>query len=266
MTEEKEMSFWDHLEELRWAILRSVVALVVFAMVGFYFMPYIFENIIMAPASSDFFLYRYLCKISSYTSILPDFCDSKFSVDIINIKLASQFFRHVSSSFWFALILTCPYLFFELWRFISPALFEHERKNARWVFFFGSIMFFIGCLVGYRLIFPIIFRFLAEYQLSENINNQISLDSYMDNFIPLIFIMGVIFELPLISWLLSQFGLLKRSFFKKYRRYAIIILLVIAAGITPSGDPFTLAIVFLPLFLLYEMSRLFVKKDQLIDN
>ncbi len=262
MSEVREMSFWDHLEELRWTILRSVIALVVFAAIGFAFMPYLFDNVVMAPRHSDFFLYKYLCKISSWTSLLPDFCNDNFYVEVINIKLASQFFTHMTMSFWMAFLLTCPYLIFELWRFISPALYEYEKKSVRWVFLFGTIMFFVGCLVGYCLVFPMTLRFLYTYELSPTIINQISLDSYMDNFIMLIFVMGVVFELPLVSWLLSQLGILKRSFFRRYRRHAIVILLIAAAIITPSGDPFTLAVVFFPLYFLYELSAFLVKPDQ----
>jgi sec-independent protein translocase protein TatC len=262
----EEMSFWDHLEELRWTLLRSVIALIVFAIVGFSFMPWIFDNLIMAPCKSDFFLYRFMCKISAGVPFLPDFCDDNVTISLINIKLASQFFTHMSISFWFALILTCPYLLFEVWRFISPALYENEKKSVRWVFLFGSVMFFIGCLVGYGMVFPMTLRFLYTYQLSTLIDNQLSLDSYMDNFIMLIFVMGLVFEMPLISWMLSKIGILKKSFFKKYRKYAIVILLIAAAVITPSSDPFTLSIVFFPLYLLYEMSAVFVKADDPVDE
>lgn len=258
-SEGKEMSFWDHLEAFRWTLVRSLGALLVFAIGSFALMPYLYDRVIMAPTRADFFLYRYLCKITSSIPFVPDFCDDTFHVDIINIKLASQFFRHMSTSFWLALILTFPYLVYEIWRFISPALYLHERKNIRWAFLFGTIMFFIGCTVGYSLVFPMTFRFLATYQLSDVIVNQISLDSYMDNFLMLVFIMGIVFELPLMSWLLSQLGLLNRSFFKKYRRHAIVGLLVAAAIITPSSDPFTLSVVFFPLYFLYEMSSFFVK-------
>lgn len=253
------MSFWDHLEELRWTIIRSIGALIVFAIVGFAFMPYIYDSVIMGPTRADFILYKYLCFATSAVPFLPDFCDDTFHVDIININLASQFFRHMTTSFWLALILTFPYLVFEIWKFVSPALYDSEKKSIRWVFVFGTGMFFIGCLVGYCLVFPMTFRFLATYQLSDTIVNQISLDSYMDNFLMLIFIMGIVFELPLLSWLLSKLGLLNRSFFKKYRRHAIVGLLVLSAIITPSGDPFTLSVVFIPLYMLFELSRFMVK-------
>lgn len=253
------MTFWDHLEDLRWTLIRSIVALFVFMILGFIAMPYIYDSIIMGPTNADFFLYQYLCAATSAIPFLPDFCDDTFHINIININLTSQFFRHMTTSFWLALILTFPYLVFEIWKFIRPALYDEERKSIQWVFLFGTIMFFIGCAIGYSLVFPITFRFLATYQLSDTIVNQISLDSYMDNFLMLIFIMGVVFELPLLSWLLSQLGLLNKSFFKKFRRHAVVALLVLAAFITPSGDPFTLSVVFIPLYCLYELSAFFVK-------
>ncbi|RHU27153.1 MULTISPECIES: twin-arginine translocase subunit TatC [Parabacteroides] len=265
--EQDEMSFWDHLEELRWTLFRSILALFVFAIGSFAFMRDLFDHVIMAPCYADFILYRWLCElnkwlidISPWFDVLPDFCNDTFHVDIVNIKLASQFFTHMTTSFWLALVLTFPYLMYEVWRFISPALYENEKKNIRWVFFFGTIMFFLGCAVGYFMVFPMTLRFLATYQLSANITEQVSLDSYMDNFLMLIFVMGIVFEMPLVSWLLSKLGLLHRGFFHKYRRHAIVGLLVAAAFITPSSDPFTLSVVFFPLYGLYELSAFFVRK------
>lgn len=254
-----EMTFWDHLEDLRWTLIRAVIALFIFAVLSFIFLPQIFDSVILGPTKSDFFLYKYLCKISSAIPFFPNFCDDTFKVDIININVTSQFFRHMTTSFWMALILTFPYLLFEIWRFIRPALYDVEKKNMRWVFLFGTIMFFIGCAVGYSLVFPMTLRFLSTYELGEMIQNQFHIDSYMDMFLMLVFIMGIVFELPLVSWLLSQLGILNKSFFKKFRRHAVVGLLVLAAFITPSSDPFTLSVVFVPLYLLYELSAFFVK-------
>lgn len=255
-----EMSFWDHLEALRWTLFRCILALFVFTIASFSVMRYLFDNVIMAPCYADFATYKLMCKVTSSMSFLPDFCDSTFKVDIVNIKLATQFFTHMSSSFWLALLLTFPYLMYEVWKFIRPALYDNEKKSVRWVFSFGTIMFFVGCSVGYFVVFPMTLRFLATYRLSEAITEQVSLESYMDNFLMMIFIMGIVFEMPLLSWLLSQVGILNRSFFHRYRRYAIVGLLVAAAFITPSSDPFTLSIVFFPLYGLYELSAFFVKK------
>ncbi|MDR1782726.1 MAG: twin-arginine translocase subunit TatC [Dysgonamonadaceae bacterium] len=262
----KEMSFWDHLEELRWVLFRVVIALVIFAVAGFIFVPWIFDNIILAPSKADFPLYVGLCNLSTKFPFLPDFCDDEFSIKMINIDLTAQFFRYVSTSFYMALVVGCPYILWEVWNFVSPALYPHEKKKARWVFSFGSVMFFVGCLVGYFLIFPITLRFLYTFSLSEVVENQVSLSSYMDNFVILILIMGLVFEMPLISWLLSQVGILKKSFFRKYRRHAIVALLVAAALITPTGDPLTLSLVFVPLYGLYELSIFFVKDDDKTED
>jgi sec-independent protein translocase protein TatC len=258
-----EMSFWDHLEELRWTILRCVIALVVFTIGSFVFIYNFYDPVILAPTRHDFILYRFLCKVTSSVPFLPDFCDTTFNVHIFNVELTAAFFTHMSSSFWMAVLLTFPYLMYEIWRFISPALYPHEKKSVRWVFSFGTVMFYIGCAVGYFLVFPMTLRFLATYGsgLSPELVEQSSLESYMSTLLLMIFIMGVVFELPLLAWLLSQIGILRRSFFKKYRRHAFVGLLIAAALITPSGDPFTLSVVFFPLYGLYELSALFVKKD-----
>ena len=202
------------------------------------------------------------------TQALSDLIDGLIDMTN-NINVASQFMTHITTSFWFAFVLSFPYLIFEVWRFVSPALYQNEKKSVGLAFTAGTFMFFLGCAVGYTLVFPLTFRFLTEYQLSETIANQISLNSYMGNFLMMIFIMGVVFELPLLAWLLSKMGLVTKDFFRKYRKYAVVVLLVLAAVITPSGDPFTLIVVFLPLYLLYELSILFVKegKEELtIDN
>ena len=258
--QQAEMSFWDHLEALRWTILRSVIALFVFTIGAFIYMRDIFDKVILAPCYSDFVLWRLLCKLTKAVPFIGNFCDDTFEVQIINLKMATQFFTHMSTSFYLALLLTFPYLVYEVWKFVRPALYENEKKDVRWVFSFGTILFFIGCAVGYFLVFPMTLRFLVTWKLSEAIQESLAIEYYMDNFLLLIFIMGVVFEMPVLSWLLSKFGLLKRSFFNKFRRHAVVILLVAAALITPSGDPFTLGCVFFPLYGLYELSAFFVKK------
>ena len=254
------MSFWDHLEELRWTLLRCVIALVVFTIGSLVIMRYIFDSVILAPTRADFVLYQAICKLSSLAPFFPDFCDEAFFVDMFNVKLGTAFFTWMSSSFWLALLLTFPYLVLEIWKFVSPALYENEKKKVRWVFSFGTILFFIGCTVGYFLVFPLTLHFLTTFDLSPAIKEGASLEDYMDKFWVIIFIMGIVFEMPIVSWLLSQLGLLRREFFVKYRRHAVVGLLVAAAIITPSGDPFTLSVVFVPLYALYELSAFFVKK------
>ena len=259
--EEKEMSFWGHLEELRRTLFRVVAVLLVFMIACFCVMPDLFDSFVLGPTTSDFFLYRWLSNLGGTGIFLPDFSNDDFAVEIININVASQFLTHISTSFWFALVLMFPYLIFEVWRFVQPALFENERRSVGLAFLGGTVMFFLGCAVGYCLVFPFTFRFLTEYQLSASIVNQISLNSYMGNFLMLVFVMGIVFELPLLAWLLSKLGLVNKTFFRTYRRHAVVILLVLSAVITPSGDPFTLMVVFLPLYLLYELGILIVRES-----
>ena len=233
---------------------------------SFIFIPSLFNQVVLAPSREDFFLYRFLAKLNSYTSLVPDFLEKPFQVEVINIKLASQFFIHMSLSFWTSLLIIFPYMIYEIWKFICPALYDNERIKIRWAFVFGTFMFFLGCVVGYSVVFPLTLRFLYTYELSSFITNQLTLDSYMNNFLMLVFMMGIMFELPLLAALFSKLGLLTRTFFKKYRRYAIVILLTVAAVITPSSDPFTLMAVFIPIYMLWEMSAWLVKADDVPEE
>lgn len=259
---EGEMSFWDHLEILRWALFRVVCAFFLFLCLTLWAMPRVFDRFILGPTTSDFFVYRLLPQI---THGLISF-DEGFHVEIINIQVASQFMTHINTSMAFAAILAFPYLIYELWRYIRPALYDHEIRHVRGAFFGGTFMFYLGCTVGYVLVFPFTFRFLAEYQLSETIVNQINLQSYINNFTMLILIMGIVFEMPLLAWLLSCLGILRREFLQQYRRHAIVILMILSAVITPSGDPFTLMLVFVPLYILYEVSVRVVKKSEPVED
>jgi len=257
-----EMTFWDHLDELRRVLFR-VCGLWVVLLTGFFIiMPYLFDSVILAPCHNNFAFYALLHRIGDLLHLSGDFFTQKFEVKLININLAAPFFIHISSSFWMAVIASVPYLLFEVWRFIKPALYQNEKNNVRTALSIGTIMFFLGVLLGYFMVFPLTLRFLATYQLSETINNQISLNSYIDNFMMLILMMGLVFELPLVTWLLAKVGLVTKSFLRKYRKHAIVIIFVLAAIITPTGDPFTLSVVAIPLCLLYEMSILIIKNKK----
>jgi len=255
-----EMTFWDHLDELRKILFRIAAFVAILSLVFFTYMKELFDHVILAPTRNDFFLYEWMNEMSKRFPIFPDFCVGNFQVKIININLSSQFFIHMSTSLWLALVAGFPFVIYQLFIFVKPALYSHEQKNAGWAFLFGNLLFYIGVAVGYLMVFPLTLRFLAGYQLSSFIENSVSLDSYMDNFLMLCFIMGLVFELPLLSWLLSQIGILNRGFFNKFRKHAVVILLIIAAVITPSGDPFTLMVVFLPIYMLWEISALVVKR------
>lgn len=252
------MSFWSHLEELRWSLIRVVVVLLVALVACFCAMPTLFDSVVLAPSRGDFFLYRLF---GDGESFLPFGGQEIFSINIVNINVASQFLTHVSTSFYVALLVTFPYLIYEMWRFVRPALHPHEERGVGMAFFGGMLMFYIGCAVGYGVVFPLTFRFLTDYQLSEYITNHISLDSYMGNFLGVTFVMGVVFEMPLLTWVLSKIGIVNRLILRQYRRHAVVLLLALAAIITPSGDPFTLMVVFLPLYLLYELGIVLCQKE-----
>lgn len=255
--------FWDHLDDLRNVLIKIAVIEFVSAVVLFIFMKWIMDVVILAPCSHNFPLYSFLGVLNGNesTSIwLPNLGNSSFNVTLINIELASQFFLHISLSCWLALILTFPIIIFELWTFVRPGLYAHEREGAVKAFTIGNLMFFLGIAVGYFIVFPLTLHFLADYQLSERIPNTISINSYIDNFLIIILLMGMVFELPLLAWLLGKMKLLTRSFFRRYRRHAIVILLIMAAIITPTGDPFTLFMVFIPIYFLWECSAFIVPK------
>ena len=254
---EEELSFWDHLEVLRWALVRIAGVLMVFLVFTFLSMPYVFDQYILAPTTSDFFVYKWLEGISGG---LLNFSED-FAIQIININVASQFFTHISTSISLAFVLVVPYIIFEVWKFIRPALFDHEVKHVRFAFMGSTLMFYLGCAVAYLLIFPFTFRFLTEYELSASIQNQIDLSSYIGNFVMMVMIMGLVFEMPILAWLLSCLGLVNKSFLRQYKSYAVVGLLVLSAVITPSGDPFTMMLVAVPLYLLYELSILVVKEE-----
>jgi len=261
--ENAEMTFWDHLDVLRGSLFRVIAVLFVVLVGVFIALPRVFDSFVLGPTTGDFFVYRWFSFLSNGSGkssiLLPDI-GSDFHVDIININVASQFLTHISTAFWFSLVLIFPYLIYELWIFIKPALFPNEKKGVGRAFTFGTVLFYVGCAVGYCLVFPLTFRFLTQYQVAETITNQISLNSYISVFLTIIFIMGAVFEMPILAWILSLLGVLKKALLKEYRRYAVVVLVVLAALITPSGDPFTLSVVFLPLYLLYELSILVVKE------
>jgi len=257
---EKEFTFWEHLEALRWTILRSLGVVTVLLFVFFGFKDFVFSKIILPPLNSDFYTYRLLCLLSEKLK-MPGLCPEDFSVQLINITLAGQFVTHITSSLIMALVLSMPYLLFEIWRFINPALYQHERKNISIIFLSSSFLFYLGALVSYFLIFPLTIRFLGTYQVSGLVTNQISIQSYMNALGILIFSLGIMFELPIVIYALNRIGLVSKKALKSFRKYAFVGILIIAAVITPTTDPFTMLVVALPIYLLYEVSILICKKD-----
>jgi len=239
------MTFWDHLDELRKALFRSVILFLALMVVIFLNKTLVFEKIIFAPADSDFILFRLLKNFSE-----------PFKLDLINIELSSQFFTHISVSATLALIFAVPFILHQLWTFVKPGLYEKERRAINLSFAFAAVLFFLGVLVGYFFVFPLTVRFLGTYQVSELVENQISLKSYISMFTRLILIMGLVFEMPALVLILSRIKILSKRVMKRYRKHAFVALVIIAAIITPSGDAFTLFVVSAPLYLLYEFSVL----------
>lgn len=256
----QELTFWDHLDVLRLALFRVLGVWLVLAVGYFVAMPYLFDNVVLAPCHDDFIFYDWLRWIGQQLDLKDEFFTQKFHVKLININLAAPFFIHMSTAFWMAVVTATPYLFYEIWRFVSPALYRHERRGVKKALSLGTVMFYIGVALGYFMVYPLALRFLSTYQLSGAIENQISLNSYIDNFMMLVLCMGLAFELPLVTWLLSLLGLIHRGTLRKYRRYAVVGVVILAAVITPTGDPFTLSVVAIPLYMLYELSILMIKE------
>ena len=259
MPEDKELTFWDHLDELRKVLIRILAVWFVLAIGYFLAMPYLFDHVILAPCSNDFVFYDLLRCIGERLHLEDDFFTQEFRVKLVNINLAAPFLIHMSTAFWMSVVTATPYLFYEVWRFVRPALYPNELRGVRKAMAIGTVMFFMGVLLGYFMVYPLTLRFLSTYQLSSLIENQISLNSYIDNFMMLILCMGAAFELPLLTWLLSLLGLVDKAFLRRYRRHAAVVIVILAAIITPTGDPFTLAVVAIPLYLLYELSILMIK-------
>jgi len=255
---DQQLSFWDHLEALRGVLLRIALVVSALAVVSFCFMPQVFDSVVLAPCRPDFPFYRLLDYIAAHSLLPIDLSTEPFSLRPVSLQLASQFFVHMSASFWTAAVFGFPIVIYMLWGFVSPGLYEHEKHGVRRAFIFGNLMFYLGVCVGYFIVFPLALRFLATYHLSDGIETVVSLDSYMDNFYTLILVMGAVFELPLLAWLLGKMGFLTRGFFRKYRRHAIVALLIAAGLITPTGDPFTLFAVFIPIYALWEFSAALV--------
>ncbi|MFO7938143.1 MAG: twin-arginine translocase subunit TatC [Bacteroidales bacterium] len=246
-----DMGFLDHLEMLRWHLLRSLVAIGVFAVVAFIFHDFIFDNILLAPKKGDFVTNAYLCKLGEWAGV-PRLCINNLPLQIINIKMAGQFAMHIGVSFALGFILAFPVIFWEMWRFIKPALYTHEISHARGAVFYTSALFMLGVLFGYYIIAPLSVHFLGSYSVSQEVTNQINLRSYIGTITSVTLASGVTFELPVLIFFFSRIGLVTPQFLRKYRKHAIILILVLAATITPP-DIFSLFLVTLPLLVLYEV-------------
>jgi len=255
---QEEMSFWQHLEELRWHITRSIIAVIVFAVVAFLNRKIIFDEIILAPRDSEFITNRVLCKLADILSF-KSLCFESFNLTIINIKMSGQFLTHMYISIIAGIIITIPYIIWEIWSFIKPALYKNERKYTNYAVISSRLLFIIGILFSYFLIVPLTVNFLGTYHVSEFVQNQVSLKSYVNTVVSVTFAVGIVFELPIFMYFFTKVGLVTPSFLKKNRKYMLVICLILSAIITPP-DVFSQILVCIPLAALYEISILISKR------
>lgn len=245
MRDTPTMTFWDHLDELRGVIIRVLVVTALGAAVAFCLKDELFA-IVLAPRSSDFITYQLL-------GVEP------FCVHLMNIGLTEQFMVHLKTAFYAGVLVASPYIIYQLFRFVSPALYDNERKYATLLCLSGYLMFMLGTALNYLLIFPLTVKFLGTYQVSPDVANMLTLQSYVDTLLMMNLVIGIVFELPVVSWLLGKMGLIKASMMQSIRRHAIVAILIVAAIITPTTDAFTLFVVALPIWLLYELSIVIVR-------
>ncbi len=238
------MSFWDHLEALRGTLFRSVLAIVLLSII-FLCIPDQLFRAVLWPTSQDFVLYRWL--------------GLDFSMQLINIEVSAQFFVHLKVSLLCGAIIAFPYVIYEIWKFIAPALYEHERKAVRKAFGLSSGLFYLGAAVGYFIVLPICLLFFMNYTVSDAVTNSISLSSYISMFVSMVFLIGLLFEFPTVILVLSSLGIVDRKMLRGWRKYAVVVILLLAALITPS-DPFSMFVLAVPLYGLFEFSILLCKK------
>jgi sec-independent protein translocase protein TatC len=255
--QEKEMSFLDHLEELRWHLIRSLFAILVFTVAAFLSKRIIFHDILLAPSRPDFWTYRTFCRIGEYLHIKA-ICIEELPFIIQSRQMSGQFTMHLTSSFVVGLVIAFPYAFWEMWRFISPGLYIKEKMAARWSIVYVSALFFAGILFGYYLLTPVSINFLSNYQLDPSIRNEFDIISYISTVTMIVLACGLVFQLPIVVYFLSMIGIVTPELMRTYRKHAIIVILLVAAIVTPP-DVVSQMLVACPLIALYEAS-IFISK------
>jgi sec-independent protein translocase protein TatC len=260
--EQTEMSFVDHLEALRWHIMRSVIVWLIAAIAIFVFIDWVYDNIILGPSRIDFVSYGALCRFGHWLGVGDGLCMPPVKINFLITQVNGTFTSALSIAMIGAVIVAFPYIFFELWRFVTPALSAKEKKYARGSIFWVSLCFFTGAAFGYYLLAPFTFNFLASFTLGKSgaIQYQPTVNDYIDSLTNIILGCGIAFELPILAYVLGKIGLITARFLKTYRKYAFVVILLIAAIITPSPDITSQVLVSLPLLLLYEISVLIVSR------
>lgn len=248
-----EMSFLDHLEELRWHLIRSVLAIVIIGSVAFLMKDFIFDTVLFGPKKMDFPTYRFFCKIATFLGIDSDFCADELPFTIQSRLMGGQFSAHIWTSIWAGFIVGFPYVLYEIWKFISPGLHSNERKHSRGFIFTASLLFFMGALFGYYVVAPLSINFLGTYQVSKEVTNEFDLASYIGAVRISVIACGLIFELPIIVYFLTKVGLVTPEILKKYRKISLVVVLILSAVITPP-DITSQVVVALPILVLYQIS------------
>ncbi|RIV69836.1 twin-arginine translocase subunit TatC [Flagellimonas aequoris] len=264
-----EMSFLDHLEELRWHLIRSTFAVVIIACLAFIFKGFIFDTILFGPKNMDFPTYKFFCNIATFFGVTSEFCSESLPFTIQSRLMAGQFSAHIWTSIWAGVILGFPYILFELWRFISPGLYEKERKHSRGFILTASSLFFLGVLFGYYVVAPLSINFLGSYQVSKEVLNEIDLASYVSTVRASVIACGIMFELPIVIYFLTKVGLVTPEILKKYRKIALVVVLILSAIITPP-DITSQIVVAIPVLILYQISiyisRMVVRREEKKEN
>ena len=255
---EKEMGFLDHLEALRWHLIRSALVVTVLATTLFFFNDFIFGTVLFGPKHPDFITYRGFCWLSHHLLHSDAMCMSdsieKIHFDLINTEISGQFTKHIWISILAGIIVGFPYVLWEIWRFVKPALRDKEKKATRGFVGVASMLFIIGICFAYFMIVPLAVNFLGNYQVTAEVKNLITMDSYISLVTTLVLATGIVFELPILVYFLTRFGIMGAAFMRKYRRHAIVVILIVAAIITPSPDVTSQLLVAFPLYFLYEIS------------
>ena len=262
----EDLNFWEHIDVFRKYLIRSVLALVAFSIGAFFMKRFIFDVIILGPKNSNFITYRVLCDLGERLNI-SGLCSNDLHINLINLEVGGQFKIHLLISFIAGLIVAIPFLLYQLWLFIKPALYDHEVKYSRITVFYILLLFIIGVLFGYYIILPLTINFLLTYELSTEIVNQINISSYISTVTTLPLATGLVFEMPVLIYFLSKLGILTPAILKKYRKHSIVVNFFVSAIITPSVDMFSQTLVAIPLIMLYELGivvskRVYRKKAQ----
>ncbi len=254
MAEEKEMTFLDHLEELRWHVIRALLAVVVLMIVAFFNVRWIFDHIIFAPANLDFPTFKYMCQLGQLLGMQDSLCITELPFKVQSRNMTGQFMMSVTAAFVIGLIVAFPYVVAEFWAFVRPGLETKERKFSKGAVFAVSFLFLLGVFFGYYFLCPMTIWFLATYSISDVIVNEFDITSYVSTTSGLVLGCGLLFQFPVVIYFLSKVGLVTPQLMRKYRKHSIVVILVLSAIITPSADPFSLTVISLPLYLLFEIS------------